>query len=253
MTPRKDWAAAGGIPLPPAPRAPDGMRVSLSIFLAARKDGNPRRVRTRWQSGSQQRLTVGTDRPGNMPRPDGVGAGTAEIRQRSRDIVGFESPLRHKCGHAGSRGVPGRTSPTLIIRIRPGRACSSSPAANGVHSPADAPARSLPGMAFFLFFPLFSARRTPGTWDGSSKGRAAGRTPRGIQVRLLSVPPALVVSRRFYLPRQGVMTHGPAPPARFANRCPFYMGLSGHGVIPLPRAYGVRSSAGPPGACAPAS
>ena len=198
-------------------------------------------------------MTAGTDRPGNMPRPDGVGAGTAEIRQRSRDIVGFESPLRHKCGHAGSRGVPGRTSPTLIIRIRPGRACSSSPAANGVHSPADAPARFLPGMAFFLFFPLFSARRTPGTWDGSSKGRAAGRTPRGIQVRLLSVPPALVVSRRFYLPRQGVMTQRARTARPGLPPVAHDLGLSGHGVIPLPRAYGVRSSAGPPGACAPAS
>ena len=49
-----------------------------------------------------------------MPRPDGVGAGSAEIRQRSRDIVGFESSLRFSSANdAGIWGVPGKTSPAL--------------------------------------------------------------------------------------------------------------------------------------------
>lgn len=45
-------------------RASSDTRRPCIIILAARKDGHPRRVRTRWQCGSQQRMTAGTDRPG---------------------------------------------------------------------------------------------------------------------------------------------------------------------------------------------
>lgn len=47
----------------------DGKPVPYGVEMAARKDGHPRRVRTRWQCGSQRRMTAGTDRPGNMERP----------------------------------------------------------------------------------------------------------------------------------------------------------------------------------------
>nr|DAK96016.1 MAG TPA: hypothetical protein [Caudoviricetes sp.] len=56
-----------------------------------------RKGRTRWQCGSQLRMTAGTDRPrgtAHMPRPDGVGAGAGEIRHLPGGIVGFESPSR---------------------------------------------------------------------------------------------------------------------------------------------------------------
>ena len=47
----------------------------------------PRRDRTRWQCGSQLRMTAGTDRPrgtAHMPRPDGVGVGLGEIAPSRR-------------------------------------------------------------------------------------------------------------------------------------------------------------------------
>lgn len=46
-----------------------------------------RKGRTRWQCGSQLRMTAGTDRPrgtAHMPRPDGVGVGLGEIAPSRR-------------------------------------------------------------------------------------------------------------------------------------------------------------------------
>lgn len=46
-----------------------------------------RKGRTRWQCGSQLRMTAGTDRPrgtAHMPRPDGVGVGLGEITPSRR-------------------------------------------------------------------------------------------------------------------------------------------------------------------------
>ena len=104
LAPRKDGAAAGGIPLPcPPGMILPGMKPRM---LAARrwveqpaskrgpaywKGRALRKGRTRWQCGSQLRMTAGTDRPrgtAHMPRPDGVGVGLGEItpsrRVRSR-------------------------------------------------------------------------------------------------------------------------------------------------------------------------
>ena len=132
--------------------------------------------------------------------------------------------------YRGGSAPPSNTHPSgagLLIFSPP----PTGFAAPRMHHPVSA------GNGLLSFLSLFPARRKPGAWDGSSKGRDAGRTPRGIQVQPLSVPPALVVSRRDYLLASGrndaACLH--RPPG-FANRCPFYMGLSGHGVNPLPRA-----------------
>ena len=91
---------AGGIPLPcPPGMILPGMKPRM---LAARrwveqpaskrgpaywKGRALRKGRTRWQCGSQLRMTAGTDRPrgtAHMPRPDGVGVGLGEITPSRR-------------------------------------------------------------------------------------------------------------------------------------------------------------------------
>lgn len=98
-----------------------------------------------------------------MPRPDGVGAGSAEIRQRSRDIVGFESSLRHSANDAGSWGVPGKTSPALKMggRCLRKHACSTAGDSRFESGTALHGNQPLPFLSLFILISADSRERPP--------------------------------------------------------------------------------------------
>lgn len=158
--------------------------------------------------------------------------------------------MRDMPGAGAYRGGP--APPSKYASVRGGLAHLLPPPAGftapRMHQPGLC--REWPSFFSFLCSPP-GAGRAHGTVAQKAEQRA--RTARRIRVRLPAVPPALVVSRRFYLPRQGVMTQR-ARTARpgLPPGCPQYGPVRARGH-PLAPCNGVQSPAGPPGACAPTS
>lgn len=88
LTAGKDRPVAGGIPLPKRPLSVQ-WRSTNNPTDGSRERPHPRRVGMRWQSGSQLRLALWTDRAGNMGRLPGGAAGVIVRYPRRESSVRF--------------------------------------------------------------------------------------------------------------------------------------------------------------------